>query len=75
MTFGTQAALNASCGRAPDGTMRGQGWIQDANGTTQWFKDVVVTSEYQKADPSKGYANEILHKSMRMVGKAEDGTP
>jgi hypothetical protein len=28
VTFGEQAALNASCGKGPDGTMRGQGWLQ-----------------------------------------------
>ena len=74
VTFGDRAALNASCGRAPDGTMRGQGWLQTAGGQTQWFRDVLVTSEFQEADAARGYANELLHTRMRLTGRAEDGT-
>ena len=36
---------------------------------------MLVTSEYQEPDESKGYDNELLHTRMRLTGTGEDGTP
>ena len=74
VTFGEQAALNASCGKGPDGSMRGSGWLQIGD-QTQWLKDVVVTSEYEEPDASLSYDNELLHTTMRLTGVGDDGTP
>lgn len=74
VTFGDQAALNASCGKGPNGEMAGSGWLQIGD-QTQWLKDVVVTSEYEEPDDSLSYDNELLHTTMRLTGVADDGTP
>ena len=64
MNFGGDMALGCSCFRQPDGTVRGSGWFQEG-GKNQTLRDIVVESEYRQ--------DSILHSSMRLTGRTEDG--
>ena len=64
MTFGDTAAIGCSCFDAGDG-MRGEGWILK-DGRVMDLNDIRVESTYTP--------NSILHDTLRLSGKAADGT-
>jgi hypothetical protein len=58
MNFGPDLALGGACGRTADGTLRGKGWIQ-RDGDTIDLTDVVITTEYDPANP-------LLHRAVEL---------
>ena len=66
MNFGAVLAMGGACGRATDGVMRGEGWIQ-RDGVTEDLRDVVISSRYRE--------NSILHTEVELTGTTASGRP
>ncbi len=64
MTFGDQAAIGCSCFESGKG-MRGAGWILK-DGQVMDLKDIEIKSTFRP--------NSILHDTLVLTGKAEDGS-
>ncbi len=66
MNFGPDLALGGACGRAPDGSFTGKGWIQ-RNGDTLDLDRVMMTTELDPENP-------LLHRSVHLQAVDADGT-
>lgn len=64
MNFGADVSLGGSCFRRADGTMKGQGWIQDGEGMDT-FDDVVAVTTFRP--------DSILHETVVLTGRTGRG--
>jgi hypothetical protein len=67
MNFGADMALGGACGRTPDGTFHGKGWIQ-RDGRTLELTDVTMTTEYTPTNP-------LLHRTVQLEAIDSGGRP
>src|SRR5581483_9161979 len=64
MNFGPDISLGGSCGRAADGVIRGQGWMQEGS-TVGELTDVVIETVYRPGT--------ILHDTIVLTGRSPSG--
>jgi hypothetical protein len=64
MNFGADVSLGGACFRRADGTMKGEGWIQDGEGMDT-FDDVAVETTFR--------AGSILHETVTLTGRTGKG--
>jgi len=64
MNFGAEVSLGGACFRRADGTMKGEGWIQDSEGMDT-FDDVAVETTFR--------AGSILHETVTLTGRTGKG--
>ena len=64
MNFGPDVSLGGSCGRAADGMIRGQGWMQEGASVGE-LTDVVIETVYRPGS--------ILHDSIVLTGLSPSG--
>jgi hypothetical protein len=64
MNFGPDVSLGGSCGRAADGVIRGQGWMQEGSSVGE-LTDVVIETVYRP--------DSILHDAVVLTGKSPSG--
>lgn len=64
MNFGADVSLGGACFRRADGTMTGEGWIQDGDGMDA-FEDVAVETTFRPGS--------ILHDAVTLTGRTGKG--
>ena len=66
MNFGPDLSLGGSCGRAADGRIRGQGWMQEGDRVGE-LTDVTIETVYRPGS--------ILHEAIVLAARSPSGKP